>query len=174
MEKTVTEMNKNGALARILGSQETVNGLLKVSKDAALVSNRAFKGKAGLAPAVFIAGAGLRLITAPVAFAGELATIFALGKVLRSPRFLRMMTNPQLRAAEVKEARGLGVDLGEDIISYGRRRRSEILGREARAATSLAIGSGFREGTEIAKEKVGPIASEVLREVERDKLVGVR
>ena len=174
MEKTVTEMNKNGALARILGSQETVNGLLKVSKDAALVSNRAFKGKAGLAPAVFIAGAGLRLITAPLAFAGELATIFGLGKILRSPRFLRMMTNPQLRAAEVKQARGLGIDLGEDIISYGSRRRSEVLGREARAATSLAIGSGFREGTEIAKEKVGPIASEVLREVERDKLIGVR
>jgi hypothetical protein len=174
-------MNEKGALANILGSQKDVDGLLKVAKDAALVSNQAFKGKAGLAPAVFIAGAGLRLLANPVAFAGEIATIYGLGKILRSRLVLNWFTKPQMRTGLLREGKGFGLDLGEDVISYGTRRRKELINQQLRKAPGLAI----RESAQAVEENIPPevkqvvnqgigAGRDVLREIETNKVLGIR
>tara|TARA_R110002051_G_scaffold4307_2_gene23057 strand:- start:1080 stop:4451 length:3372 start_codon:yes stop_codon:yes gene_type:complete len=188
METSIKKMNANSALANILGSQKDVDGLLKIAKDAALVSNQAFKGKAGLAPAVFIAGAGLRLLANPAAFAGEIATIYGLGKILRSRLVLNWFTKPQMRTGLLREGKGFGLDLGEDIISYGTRRRKELINQQLRKVPGLAISESVQAVDESIPEEfkqrvsqginqgIGSIGAgrDVLREIETNKVLGIR
>jgi len=185
METSIKKMNANSALANILGSQKDVDGLLKVAKDAALVSNQAFKGKAGLAPAVFIAGAGLRLLANPAAFAGEIATIYGLGKILRSRRVLNWFTKPQMRTGLLREGKGFGLDLGEDITSYGTRRRRELTNQQLRKAPAIGISETVQAVDESIPEEFKQEVNQginqgigagrdVLREIETNKVLGIR
>jgi len=185
METSIKKMNEKGALANILGSQKNVDELLKVAKDAALVSDKAFKGKAGLAPAVFIAGAGLRLITAPLSFASEIATIFTLGKLLRSRPVLNWFTKPQMRTGLLREGKGFGLDLGEDITSYGTRRRRELINQQLRKAPAIGISETVQTVDDNIPEEVKQNVNQgvnqgisagrdVLREVEVNKVLGIR
>ena len=185
METSIKKMNANSALANILGSQKDVDGLLKVAKDAALVSNQAFKGKAGLAPAVFIAGAGLRLLANPAAFAGEIATIYGLGKILRSRLVLNWFTKPQMRTGLLREGKGFGLDLGEDITSYGTRRRRELTNQQLRKAPAIGISETVQTVDDNIPEEVKQNVNQgvnqgigagrdVLREIETNKVLGIR
>ena len=185
METSIKKMNANSALANILGSQKDVDGLLKVAKDAALVSNQAFKGKAGLAPAVFIAGAGMRLLASPVSFAGEVATIFTLGKVLRSRPVLNWFTKPQMRTGLLREGKGFGLDLGEDITSYGTRRRRELTNQQIRKVPAIGISKSVQAVDDNIPEEVKQNVNQgvnqgigagrdVLREIETNKVLGIR
>jgi hypothetical protein len=185
METSIKKMNANSALANILGSQKDVDGLLKVAKDAALVSNQAFKGKAGLAPAVFIAGAGMRLLASPVSFAGEVATIFTLGKLLRSRPVLNWFTKPQMRTGLLREGKGFGLDLGEDITSYGTRRRKEITNQQIRKVPAIGISGSVQAVDDNIPEEVKQNVNQgvnqgigagrdVLREIETNKVLGIR
>ena len=185
METSIKKMNANSALANILGSQKDVDGLLKVAKDASLVSNQAFKGKAGLAPAVFIAGAGMRLLASPVSFAGEVATIFTLGKLLRSRPVLNWFTKPQMRTGLLREGKGFGLDLGEDITSYGTRRRKEITNQQIRKVPAIGISGSVQAVDDNIPEEVKQNVNQginqgigagrdVLREIETNKVLGIR
>ena len=185
METSIKKMNANSALANILGSQKDVDGLLKVAKDASLVSNQAFKGKAGLAPAVFIAGAGMRLLASPVSFAGEVATIFTLGKLLRSRPVLNWFTKPQMRTGLLREGKGFGLDLGEDITSYGTRRRRELTNQQLRKAPAIGISETVQTVDDNIPEEVKQNVNQgvnqgigagrdVLREIETNKVLGIR
>jgi len=184
MEQTIKQMNKNKALENILGSKELVNKLTVVSENAIRVSNRAFKGKVGLAPAAFIISAGYRALTAPLNFATELFAIVGLGKLLRSKTVLNFFTNPRLRSRQMKEGIRFGVDMGEDIVSIGARQRREVITQQARKLP----GYGIRETTQAVEENIpeeveegvnqgiGAIGAgrDVLREIEVNKVLGIR
>jgi hypothetical protein len=184
MEQTIKQMNKNKALENILGSKELVNKLTVVSENAIRVSNRAFKGKVGLAPAAFIISAGYRALTAPLNFATELFAIVGLGKLLRSKTVLNFFTNPRLRSRQMKEGIRFGADMGEDIVSIGARQRREVITQQARKLP----GYGIRETTQAVEENIpeeveegvnqgiGAIGAgrDVLREIEVNKVLGIR
>jgi hypothetical protein len=180
MEQTIKQMNKNNALENILGSKEIVNNLIKVSQDATRVSNRAFKGKVGLAPAAFIISAGYRALTAPLSFATELTAIFGLGKLLRSKPVLNFFTNPRMRSRQMKEGIRFGADMGQDIVPIGARQRREFITQQGRKLP----GYGIRETTQAVDENIPEevkqgvsqgigAGRDVLREVEVNKLLGV-
>ena len=181
MEKTIKVMNKNKSLENILGSKEVINNLIKVSQDAARVSNRAFKGKAGLAPAVFVASAGYRALTAPLSFASELTAIVGLGKLLRSGKVLKFFTNPRMRSREMKQGIRFGVDMGQDIVPVGARQRREFITQQGRKLP----GFGIRESSQAVEENIPEEVRQgvnqgisqgrdVLREVEVNKVLGIR
>ena len=181
MEATIKQMNKNKSLENILGSKEIVNNLTKISQDAARVSNRAFKGKAGLAPAVFIASAGYRALTAPLSFATELASIVGLGKLLRSRRVLNFFTNPRMRSRQMKEGIRFGADMGQDIVPIGARQRREFITQQGRKLPGYGIRESYEAVDDNIPEEVRQGVNQgigqgrdVLREVEINKLLGVQ
>ena len=97
MKKAITTLNSNGSLSKILG-QDTIDDLLKLSKIGEGISNKALKSQAALAPAAFAAGAFMRFLTNPVAFAGEAVSIYTMGRVMRQKWFLNSLLKPNLRA----------------------------------------------------------------------------
>ena len=128
MRRQITNLNRNGALAKILGDgdqavgQGIVDDLIKASKIGERISDQALKGKQGLASAAFAAGAGMRLITNPLAFIGEAAGIFAMGRVMRQEWFLRSLLQPRYSA-------GLfGVTGGRRLLQQGQRAGADLDG----------------------------------------------
>jgi len=97
MKKAITTLNSNGALSKILG-QDTIDDLLKLSRIGEGISNKALKSQAALAPAAFAAGAFVRFLTNPLAFAGEAASIYTVGRIMRQKWFLNSLLKPNLRA----------------------------------------------------------------------------
>ena len=97
MKKAITTLNSNGALSKILG-QDTIDNLLKLSRIGEGISNKALKSQAALAPAAFAAGAFVRFLTNPLAFAGEAASIYTVGRIMRQKWFLNSLLKPNLRA----------------------------------------------------------------------------
>ena len=97
MKKAITTLNSNGALSKILG-QDTIDDLLKLSRIGEGISNKALKSQAALAPAAFAAGAFIRFMTNPLAFAGEAASIYTMGRIMRQKWFLNSLLKPNLRA----------------------------------------------------------------------------
>jgi hypothetical protein len=169
--KVVDDFNANGALAKVLttsevNGQKVVDDLVKISRQAEIVSDASLKGKGGLAPAAFAAGAAFRLVTQPISFLGEAGAIFVMGRLLRNKGFLEFMTAPQLtskqRAAGVKAgAKGI------DDPAFQRRllRVREIVNQEIRLATALGIGGGTAETAETIQEATAPIVEDIKQEV---------
>ena len=215
MRRAITNLNRNGALAKVLGDGDSVAGqrvvqdLIKASKIGERISDAALKGKQGLASAAFAAGAGMRLITNPLAFAGEAVGIFTMGRIMRHQWFLNSLLKPRYSAGLVsgtggrrllQQGRRAGADL-QDVSPLGLELRERVA-QEARAvAMSLAEqGIGPERREEIVemissgKEAIRPVldqvtpmvggvleeiqtntpdASNVLRQIEQNKLLGV-
>ena len=161
MRQQLLALNRNGALAKVLGDgdqaagQLVVNDLFKASKIGERISDQALKGKQGLASAAFAAGAGMRLITNPLAFVGEAAGIFAMGRVMRQKWFLNSLLQPRYSA-------GLGI-----LSNTGGRR---LLQKGQRAGADLdgvsPLGLELRE--RVAQEARAVVASLEARQVDED------
>ena len=172
MRKTISQMNSNGALAKVLttserAGQEVVDDLLKVAKMGETISDAAFKGKAGLAPAAFIAGAGYRAVTAPVSFLGEVAGIMAMGRIMRSRPFLKFMTSPQLSSYHTKQAIRAGAK-GLDKRNLALLQLRELAYQTARMYGSVEAARGYRRGSEIVEEvaeEITPTAKKLVAQV---------
>jgi len=170
MRRQISNLNRNGALSKVLGDgdstkgQVIVNDLIKASKIGERISDQALKGKQGLASAAFAAGAGMRLITNPLAFMGEAVGIFAMGRVMRQKWFLNSLLKPRYAAGPfgfkggrrlLQEARRAGADL-EGVSPLGLELRERVA-QEARAVaaslqeqqidsdTRLRMGEAIRE-----------------------------
>ena len=70
-------MNKNDGLALVLGNGNLATGkgiiknLEKLADQSLRVSNRSFKGKAGLAPSTFVLGAAAAFFASPLSLLGS-------------------------------------------------------------------------------------------------------
>jgi|TARA_R110002020_G_scaffold104396_3_gene244332 hypothetical protein len=128
MRRQLTNLNRNGALAKVLGDgdsatgQLVVNDLIKASKIGERISDQALKGKQGLASAAFAAGAGMRLLTNPLAFAGEAVGIFAMGRIMRQQWFLNSLLKPRYSAGI------MGFRGGRRLLQAGRRAGADLEG----------------------------------------------
>ena len=161
MRQQLLSLNRNGALAKVLGDgdqaagQIVVNDLFKASKIGERISDQALKGKQGLASAAFAAGAGMRLITNPLAFVGEAAGIFAMGRVMRQKWFLNSLLQPRYSA-------GLGI-----LSNTGGRR---LLQKGQRAGADLdgvsPLGLELRE--RVAQETRAVVASLEAQQADED------
>lgn len=226
MEKAIRALDSKGpGLAQILGNGNeaagklVLNDLKKFAQAGTRVTNYPFKGKAGLAPAVFLAGAVGAFWAGPVGFAGTVAGIYMTGRLLRNRRFLQWLTSPQSSARLRSIAERVGVDIGDDrafsvvglesLAGYKGISEQymplwvrELINREARIAAIYAGQQEIGETADIAEEQISKTpagetirtgfeqiragvpdvraslsnirGSDVLREVERDKLIGVR
>ena len=149
MRQQLLSLNRNGALAKVLGDgdqaagQAIVKDLFKASKIGERISDQALKGKQGLASAAFAAGAGMRLITNPLSFLGEAAGIFAMGRVMRQKWFLNSLLQPQYSAGLIRlkggrrllqQGQRAGVDL-EGVSPLGLELRERVA-QEARAVVA--------------------------------------
>jgi hypothetical protein len=175
MRRQISNLNRNGALSKVLGDgdstkgQVIVNDLIKASKIGERISDQALKGKQGLASAAFAAGAGMRLITDPLSFMGEAVGIFAMGRIMRQEWFLNSLLKPRYDAGLLglgivgpkggrrllQEARRAGADL-EGVSPLGLELRERVA-QEARAVaaslqeqqidsdTRLRMGEAIRE-----------------------------
>ena len=161
MRRQITNLNRNGALAKILGDgdqavgQGIVNDLIKASKIGERISDQALKGKQGLASAAFAAGAGMRLITNPLAFIGEAAGIFAMGRVMRQKWFLNSLLQPRYSA-------GLGIlsnTGGRRLLQQGRRAGADLDGVSP-------LGLELRE--RVAQETRAVVASLAAQQADED------
>tara|TARA_R110002051_G_scaffold16423_2_gene49615 strand:- start:1232 stop:4651 length:3420 start_codon:yes stop_codon:yes gene_type:complete len=142
MRGAITNMNQRGSLGKILG-QETVNDLLKITK--VNVSNAAIKGKGGIVSAAYAAGIAMRVLAEPVSGLLSVAGVYASGRILRSRRFLNLMTRPNIKASDYKA----GVKaLTDDIISKAKADGANISREQA---------------SSMAKEQLGGLSSLRLR-----------
>ena len=161
MRQQLLSLNRNGALAKVLGDgdqaagQLVVNDLFKASKIGERISDQALKGKQGLASAAFAAGAGMRLITNPLAFIGEAASIFAMGRVMRQKWFLNSLLQPRYSA-------GLG------IMSNTGGRRLLQQGRRAGANLDSVSPLGLELRERVAQEARAVVASLEAQQVDTD------
>ena len=152
MRRQISNLNRNGALAKVLGDgdraagQLIVDDLIKASKIGERISDQALKGKQGLASAAFAAGAGMRLITNPLAFAGEAVGIFAMGRIMRQKWFLNSLLKPRY-------AGGLFSTGGRRLLQKGQRAGADLDGvsplglelRERVAQEARMIASSLQE-----------------------------
>ena len=193
--KNIDTMNQAGALDTIIG-KEQIRLLREALKNTVKMSDQSFKGQAGLAPAAFIAGAGLRAITAPISFLGEVSAILFLGKALRTETVLKSLTQTRLSSRELKRARELGAGL--DDLSIRNMQIKEFINQNARKYSTLSLTDTGGSGAEaIGRELVTPAteaiqseleesdvqiptknqivnqASNALKQVEQDKLLGI-
>jgi hypothetical protein len=194
MRRQLLELNRNGALAKVLGDgdqvagQLVVNDLFKASKIGERISDQTLKGKQGLASAAFAAGAGMRLITNPLAFIGEAVGIFAMGRVMRQKWFLNSLLQPRYSAGLIRlkggrrllqQGQRAGVDL-EGVSPLGLELRERVA-QEARAvAASLQaqqVDSDTREDinafierniaqpTRQTGQSVGPVVQDIRQQI---------
>ena len=110
-KKTMKEMNKNGALNKILGD-DAVSDLMKISKAGEDISDSVMKGKTGLAAAGYAAAFGTSLLMNPIGTLGGAASILVLSRALRSKPIMKVLASPRLRAYEAERAMRMGAELG--------------------------------------------------------------
>jgi len=176
MRRQITNLNRNGALAKILGDgdravgQPIVNDLIKASKIGERISDQALKGKQGLASAAFAAGAGMRLITNPLAFVGEAVGIFTMGRIMRQKWFLNSLLQPRYSA-------GLGLNPfsvgGRRLLQQGQRAGADLdnvspLGLELReriAQEARAMAASLQE------TQVGPDTREAATQFVQENII---
>ena len=157
MRRQITNLNRNGALAKVLGDgdravgQPIVNDLIKASKIGERISDQALKGKQGLASAAFAAGAGMRLMTNPLAFVGEAVGIFTMGRIMRQKWFLNSLLQPRYSA-------GLGLN-PFSMASYTGGRRLLQQGQRAGADLDKVSPLGLELRERIAQEARAMAAS---------------
>ena len=119
MGKALQAMNKNDGLALILGNGNLATGkgiiknLEKLADQSLKVSNRTFKGKAGLAPATFVLGAAAAFFATPLTLLGTVGVMVTFSRLLRNPAFLKWMTSSQASARIAIKGRQLGVNTGD-------------------------------------------------------------
>tara|TARA_R110002110_G_scaffold293386_4_gene507309 strand:+ start:1 stop:1746 length:1746 start_codon:yes stop_codon:yes gene_type:complete len=176
MRKALTQLNRNGSVSKILG-QDTVNDLIKVSKLGERISDASLKSKTGLAPAAFAAGAGMRLMTAPISFMGEAATIFLAGRLMRSKPFLNFLLKPQYGGRRMyQKGIAAGADLGRAnplVLEM-----KDRINQQARliAAAMVQPDSDFKEeiGTTIREtiDQVGPTVDQVSEQISQVQMPG--
>jgi len=176
MRKTLTQLNKNGSVSKIIG-QDTVNDLIKLTRLGERISDSSLKSKVGLAAAAFAAGAGMRLITEPIRFIGEASGIFLMGRMMRSKPFLNFLLKPNYSAGFTgrKVGRGgaklyqKGIAAGADLgpINPTVLNMKEQINRQARliAATMAKPDSDTRQqfGEAITEtiEQIGPAVQQI-------------
>ena len=119
MGKALKAMNKNDGLALVLGNGNLATGkgiiknLEKLADQSLRVSNRSFKGKAGLAPSTFVLGAAAAFFASPLSLLGSVGIMVAFSRILRNPAFLKWMTSSQASARIAIKGRQLGVNTGD-------------------------------------------------------------
>ena len=119
MGKALNAMNKNDGLALVLGNGNLATGkgiiknLEKLADQSLRVSNRSFKGKAGLAPSTFVLGAAAAFFASPLSLLGSVGIMVAFSRILRNPAFLKWMTSSQASARIAIKGRQLGVNTGD-------------------------------------------------------------
>jgi hypothetical protein len=176
LRRQIINLNRNGALAKVLGDgdravgQPIVNNLMKASKIGERISDQALKGKQGLASAAFAAGAGMRLITNPLAFVGEAVGIFTMGRIMRQQWFLNSLLQPRYSA-------GLGLNPfsvgGRRLLQQGQRAGADLdnvspLGLELReriAQEARAMAASLQE------TQVGPDTREAATQFVQENVV---
>ena len=196
MLKAIQNQNKNGALDTIVG-KEQVKLLKEVLETTVKMSDANLKGTAGLAPAAFVAAAGYRALTAPLSFITEVGRIFLLGRALRSETVLKSMTTANLTSRQMRRAKELGVKI-DDLQSIRSKEIDEFMRQNVRKYTTMgtveSVGAG---GEAVGREIVTPAteaiqseleesdvqiptknqivnqASNALKQVEQDKLLGI-
>ena len=192
MRQQLVKLNRNGALATVLGNgkqdvgQVIVDDLFKASKIGERISDQALKGKQGLASAAFAAGAGMRLITNPLAFVGEAAGIFAMGRVMRQKWFLNSLLQPRYSAglirlkggrrllqegqragADLEGVSPLGLELRERVAQEARAVASSLQAQQVDSDTREAVSSFVQEkvsqpiGQLMGRAGSGPVAPAV-------------
>ena len=131
MRKAITNLNKNGALAKVLGDGDSVAGkrvvqdLIEASKIGERISDQSLRGKQGLASAAFAAGALMRLWTAPLSFVGEAVGIFTMGRIMRQQWFLNSLLKPRYSAGWGMKPWEVG---GRRLLQKGRRAGADLQG----------------------------------------------
>jgi hypothetical protein len=182
MRKTIQDLNGKtdshgtGSLSKILG-QDTVDGLVQVSKLGERISDSSLRSKTGLAPAAFAAGAGFKFFTEPIHLLGEALAIFTMGRVLRQKWMLNSLLKPRYQAGLMgfKGGRRLyqqGLRSGADVdrVSPLMMEIRERVAQEARLMTAAQLEPSadtretiseeiFQPGMEFLKEtseEIGP------------------
>ena len=135
--KTMKDMNKNGALNKILGD-DAVSDLMKISKAGEDISDSVMKGKTGLAAAGYAAAFGTALLMNPIATIGGAASILVLSRALRSKPIMKYLSSPRLRAYEAERAIRMGAELGPRNIAAEKARESAV-----RSLRTILVDSGY-------------------------------
>jgi hypothetical protein len=163
--KTMKDMNKAGALNKILGD-EAVSDLMRIAKAGEAVSDSVMKGKTGLAAAGYAAGFGTALIMNPIATLGGAASIMALSRALRSKPIMKYLASPRLRAYEAERAMKMGADIGPRNIAAEKARESAL-----RSLRTILVDAGYYAGgrgadtvTREVEAQMGPNQEEVVSE----------
>lgn len=163
--KTMKDMNKAGALNKILGD-EAVSDLMRIAKAGEAVSDSVMKGKTGLAAAGYAAGFGTALIMNPIATLGGAASIMALSRALRSKPIMKYLSSKRLRAYEAERAMKIGADIGPRNIAAEKARESAL--RSLRTilvdAGYYASGRGADTVTREVEAQMGPNQEEIVSE----------
>jgi len=197
MRRQITNLNRNGALAKVLGDGDSVAGqrvvedLIKASKIGERISDQSLKGKQGLASAAFAAGAGMRLLTNPLAFAGEAVGIFTMGRIMRHKWFLNSLLKPRYSAgwgmkpwevggrrllqkgrragADLQDVSALGLELRERVAQEARAVAMSLqeqgIGPERREEISEKVRS-VKENIRPTLNKVAPMVGGALEEIQ--------
>ena len=163
--KTMKEMNKNGALNKILGD-EAVSDLMKISKAGQDISDSVMKGKTGLAAAGYAAGFVTSLILNPIATLGGAASILALSRALRSKPIMKYLSSPRLRAYEAEKAIQMGAELGPRNLAYEKASESAF-----RSLRTILVDAGYyatSQGANIVRQEViDPSLAQLNQEVQQ-------
>ena len=134
MQAAIFNMNQRGALTKILG-QDTVDDLVKMTK--IKISDKAIKGKGGIVSAAYAAGIGMRVLAEPISGLASVAGVYASGRILRNPTFLKLMTRPSIAAKDYKA----GVRaLTEDLLRQAESEGITLTRSQARAQAEQEMG----------------------------------
>ena len=163
--KTMKDMNKNGALNKILGD-EAVSDLMKISKAGQDISDSVMKGKTGLAAAGYAAAFGTSLILNPIGTLGGAASILALSRALRSKPIMKYLASPRLRAYEAEKAIQMGAELGPRNLAYEKASESAF-----RSLRTILVDAGYyatSQGANVVRQEfIDPALEQVNQEVQQ-------
>jgi len=179
MRKAITNLNRNGALAKVLGDGDSAAGkrvvqdLIEASKIGERISDQSLKGKQGLASAAFAAGALMRLWTAPLSFVGEAVGIFTMGRIMRQQWFLNSLLKPRYSAGWGMKPWEVG---GRRLLQKGRRAGADLQGvsplglefRERVAQEARMVAMSLQE------QGIGPERREEISQDVRSVREGIR
>ena len=135
--KTMKDMNKNGALNKILGD-ESVSDLMRIAKAGEAISDSVMKGKTGLAAAGYAAAFGTSLLMNPIGTLTGAGSILALSRALRSKPIMKYLASPRLRAYEAERAMKMGADIGPRNIAAEKARESAL-----RSLRTILVDAGY-------------------------------